>query len=282
MLVPVRSVNGEKGKPMTARTLRSLCSDQAFKFGHFVVEFATPGIGHILKGAGCEFVLFDTEHSGFSTDVVKAAVRYFEAAQLPAIFRVPSQSYDHLARYADMGAEGIMVPLVNDAREAKELVAHVKYHPDGHRGVGVGLAHDNYTAGPVPDKLARLNRRNCLFVQIETAAGAEHAEEIAAVPGVDCLWVGHFDLSCALGIPVEFKHPKFTAAIDRITAAAKRHDKRLGRLVTDLGSGLDCAARGFDFLAWQGDVWALQAAVRDGIDQLKAAIAAAGLAPGGG
>ena len=160
---------------MTARTLRSLCSDTAYKFGHFVVEFATPGIGHILKGAGCEFVLFDTEHSGFSSDVVKACVRYFEAAELPAIFRVPSKSYDHLARYADMGAQGIMVPLVNDAHEAKELVSYVKYYPDGNRGVGVGLAHDNYTAGSVPEKLRRLNERNCLFVQIETAAGAENA-----------------------------------------------------------------------------------------------------------
>ena len=264
---------------MTARTLKSLCQDRAFKFGHFVVEFATPGIGHILKGAGCEFVLFDTEHSGFSTDVVRSCVRYFEAADLPAIFRVPSKSYDHLARYADMGAEGIMVPLVNDAREAKELVGHVKYYPDGSRGVGVGLAHDNYTGGAVPEKLAALNARNCLFVQIETAAGAENADEIAAVKGVDCLWVGHFDLSCSLGIPGEFAHPKFLAAIDRVTTAAKRHGKALGRLVTDIPSGLDCAARGFDFLAWHGDVWALQAAVRAGIGELKAGIAAQSTRP---
>ena len=156
---------------MTAPTLRRLCQDKAYKFGHFVVEFATPGIGHILKGAGCDFVLFDTEHSGFSTDIVKSCVRYFEAAELPAIFRVPSKSYHHLARYADMGAEGIMVPLVNDAREAQELVSYVKYYPDGERGVGVGLAHDNYTGGAVAEKLQRLNERNCLFVQIETAAG---------------------------------------------------------------------------------------------------------------
>src|SRR5262245_26081481 len=177
---------------MSARTLRSLCQDRGYKFGHFVVEFATPGIGHILKGAGCDFVLFDTEHSGFSTDVVKACVRYFEAAQLPAIFRVPSKSYHHLARYADMGAQGIMVPLVNDAREAQDLVACVKYYPDGKRGVGVGLAHDNYTGGAVPEKLQRLNERNCLFVQIETAAGAENVDAIAAVPGVDCLWIWPF------------------------------------------------------------------------------------------
>ena len=258
---------------MTQRTLRSLCSDRAYKFGHFVVEFATPGIGHILKAAGCDFVLFDSEHSGFSNDVVKACVRYFEAAQLPAIFRVPSKSYDHLARYADMGAQGIMVPLVNDAREAQELVSFLKYPPDGRRGVGVGLAHDNYTAGAVPAKLRHLNERNCLFVQIETAAGAENVDAIAAVPGIDCLWVGHFDLSCSLGIPGEFAHPNFTAAIDRVTAAATRHGKALGRLVTDLEQGLVCAARGFDFLAWQGDVWALQAAVREGIERLKAGIA---------
>jgi 2-keto-3-deoxy-L-rhamnonate aldolase RhmA len=264
---------------MSARTLRSLCQDRGYKFGHFVVEFATPGIGHILKGAGCDFVLFDTEHSGFSTDVVKACVRYFEAAQLPAIFRVPSKSYDHLARYADMGAQGIMVPLVNDAREAQELTSSLKYHPDGRRGVGVGLAHDNYTGGEVPEKLRRLNERNCLFVQIETAAGADNVDAIAAVPGVDCLWIGHFDLSCSLGIPGEFTHPRFTAAVDRVTAAANRHGKALGRLVTDLASGLDCAARGFDFLAWQGDAWALQAAVRDGIEKLKSGIAERRLAP---
>jgi len=166
-------------------------------------------------------------------------------------------------------------------RVAKELVGHVKYHPDGHRGVGVGLAHDNYSGGAVPEKLAALNARNCLFVQIETAAGADNADAIAAVKGVDCLWVGHFDLSCSLGIPGEFAHPKFLAAIDRVTTAAKRHGKALGRLVTDIPSGLDCAARGFDFLAWHGDVWALQSAVRAGIEQLKAGIAAQSAKPAG-
>ncbi|HEX2336523.1 MAG TPA: aldolase/citrate lyase family protein, partial [Hyphomicrobiaceae bacterium] len=103
--------------------------------------------------------------------------------------------------------------------------------------------------------------------------GGENVDAIAAVPGVDCLWVGHFDLSGSLGIPGEFTHRKFTSAIDRVTAAANKHAKSLGRLVTDLDSGLDCAARGFDFLAWHGDVWALQAAVRDGIEKLKAGIA---------
>ena len=97
-------------------SLKGLCGSREPKFGHFVVEFATPGIGHLLKGAGCDFVLFDTEHSGFGFETIKSAIRYFEAARLPAIVRVPSKAYDQIARAADMGAEGVMVPMVDTAR----------------------------------------------------------------------------------------------------------------------------------------------------------------------
>src|SRR5512144_2369163 len=100
---------------MTDRGLKEMARTKDPKFGHFIVEFATPGIGHILKNAGCDFVLFDTEHSGFGFETIKQAVRYFDAADLPAIGRVPSKAYDHMARAADMGAEGIMVPMVDTA-----------------------------------------------------------------------------------------------------------------------------------------------------------------------
>ena len=86
--------------------LKDFAGSKAPKFGHFIVEFATPGIGHILKSAGCDFVLFDLEHSGFGFETVKSAIRYFEAADLPAIVRVPSKEYHHIARAMDMGAEG--------------------------------------------------------------------------------------------------------------------------------------------------------------------------------
>ena len=76
---------------MPAAGLKQMAHERTAKFGHFIVEFATPGIGHILKSAGCDFVLFDLEHSGFSFETVKSALRYFEAAELPAIVRVPSQ-----------------------------------------------------------------------------------------------------------------------------------------------------------------------------------------------
>src|SRR6516164_6823688 len=88
---------------MAAQGLKDFAGSKSPKFGHFIVEFATPGIGHILKSAGCEYVLFDLEHSGFSFETVKSAMRYFEAADLPAIVRVPSKEYHHIARVLDVG-----------------------------------------------------------------------------------------------------------------------------------------------------------------------------------
>ena len=79
-----------------ADDLKAMSKTKSAKFGHFIVEFATPGIGHILKSAGCDFVLFDLEHSGFHFETVKSVMRYFEAAQLPAIVRVPSKEYHPL------------------------------------------------------------------------------------------------------------------------------------------------------------------------------------------
>src|SRR5689334_13149258 len=174
---------------MSERSLKAMARTRAAKFGHFIVEFATPGIGHILKSAGCDFVLFDMEHSGFHFETVKSVIRYFEAAQLPAIVRVPSREYHHIARAMDMGAEGLMLPMVGSVEEVRHIVNSMKYHPEGKRGVALQVAHDRYRPGSVADKFSSINRRTTLFVQIETAEGVENADAMAAIDGVDCLWV---------------------------------------------------------------------------------------------
>jgi 2-keto-3-deoxy-L-rhamnonate aldolase RhmA len=254
---------------MKADGLKSLAGSRNPKFGHFIVEFATPGIGHILKSAGCDFVLFDLEHSGFGFETVKSAVRYFEAADLPMIVRVPSKEYHHIARAMDMGAEGIMLPMVGSAEEARHIVNSMKYTPDGGRGVALQVAHDRYRPGTVTDKFAAANKRTTLFCQIETAEGVKNADAIAALPGVDCLWVGHFDLSTSLGVPGQFDSKKFTDAIDRVVAATRKHNKALGRLVPTVEQGIAINRQGFDFICYSGDVWVLHNALADAITQLR-------------
>jgi 2-keto-3-deoxy-L-rhamnonate aldolase RhmA len=258
---------------MTDNGLKAMAGTRAPKFGHFIVEFATPGIGHILKSAGCDFVLFDLEHSGFHFETVKSVIRYFEAAQLPAIVRVPSREYQHIARAMDMGAEGLMLPMVGTAAEAREIVRAMKYHPMGGRGVALQVAHDRYRPGPVAEKFVAANKRSTLFCQIETAEGVENAEEMASIDGVDALWVGHFDLSVSLGIPGQFDHPDFKKAIKQTIAACRKHDKALGRLVPTVEQGIEFYAAGFDFICYSCDVWVLHDALAEAMKRLREGVA---------
>jgi 2-keto-3-deoxy-L-rhamnonate aldolase RhmA len=183
----VRQEQSMRGSAMPERGLKQMAADRDLKVGHFIVEFATPGIGQIIKAAGCDFAVLDTEHSGFGYETMKSALRYMQAADLPTIVRVPSKAYHHIARAADMGAEGIMVPMVNSAEEARQILDSMKYVPQGRRGVALQIAHDRYAPGPVLDKLAAANRFTTCFAQIETRAGVDNADEIAALDGVDCI-----------------------------------------------------------------------------------------------
>ena len=250
--------------------LKEMTRSRELKLGHFIVEFATPGIGHILKSAGCEFALFDLEHSGFGFETVKSAIRYLEAGQVPPIVRVPSKEYHHIARACDMGAEGLMVPMVGSEREARAIVDCMKYYPDGRRGVALQVAHDRYRGGPVTEKLKNANATTTLFCQIETAEGVDNADAIAAIDGVDCLWVGHFDLSASLGIPGQFDHRDFKKAIDNVIAATTKRKKALGRLVPTVDQGADFYSQGFDFICYSGDVWVLHNALAEALSALRA------------
>ena len=254
---------------MTDDALKAMARNNDLKAGHMVVEFDTPGIGYIMKEAGCEFTLFDTEHSGFTVDTVKRVMAYLRAADLPAIVRVPSKDYKDIARTLDAGADALMLPMVSTPEEAEAIIDCMKYPPVGHRGVILRSAVDRYTAGPTLEKLQHQNDTTALFAQIETAEGVENAEKIAALEHVDCLWVGHFDLSCSLGIPGEFDNPKFKDAIDKVVAAGKKTGTSLGRLTGSVEEGIALYRQGFDFIAYQIDAWALGDHVAAGLGALR-------------
>ena len=177
---------------MTETALKSMAGNRDLKAGHFLFEFNTPGIGYIMKEAACDFVIFDTEHSGYGIETVKNVVAYMRAAGVPTVVRVPSKDYKDIARTLDAGAEGVMLPMVSTAAGAEAIIHCIKYPPTGGRGVILRSAHDRYTAGPTLEKLSEANARTAFFAQIETAEGVENAKDIAALPDVDCLWVGHY------------------------------------------------------------------------------------------
>jgi 2-dehydro-3-deoxyglucarate aldolase len=256
---------------MNRSTLRDMVGRKTLKSGTLVWEFAVPGIGHLLAAGGSEFVFLDTEHSGLGIGALKSTLQYFEAASIPALVRPPGRSYENIARALDAGAEGLILPMVGSGDEARRIVQCAKYAPVGARGVALGIAHDRYTDGSVADKLAAANRRTVLFALVETREGAENVDAIASVDGIDGLWIGHLDLSSSLGVPGQFQHPDYLAAVERIAKAASEHNKSLGRVIDGAGEGAQLYVRGFDFIAIGTDTQLYSNALRGELDALRAA-----------
>ena len=146
---------------------------------------------------------------------------------------MPRGEYHFIARALDVGALGVMVPMVGTAAEAAHIVACTRYPPAGRRGAAFGFAHDDYQGGDVAAKIAAIHERTLVIPQIETVEGLNNVEAIAAVPGVDALWLGHFDLTNFMGIPGGFRHPDYLAAVKRIVAACDAHGKAAAFLATD-------------------------------------------------
>jgi 2-keto-3-deoxy-L-rhamnonate aldolase RhmA len=238
-------------------------------FGTMIFEFFTPGIAQIVKAAGADFILFDMEHSGLGIDGIKQQMAACRGLDLVPMVRVPTLQPHFIARCLDMGAMGIMVPMVETAAQAREIVSATRYPPHGRRGAAFGIAHDDYAGGAVADKIAAANARTMVIALVETAVGIDNVEEIAAVDGVDVVWLGHFDLTNFMGIPAQFQHPDYLAAVDKLTAAAKRHGKAAGLMAGDTTWGRDYMGKGFKAIAYGLDLALFQRALSDGIAALK-------------
>ncbi|CAN0500659.1 unnamed protein product, partial [Discosporangium mesarthrocarpum] len=212
------------------------------------------------------------EHSGFSFETVKAVLRNLHDAGIASLVRPPSKEYHHLARVCDVGAQGVIPPMLGTVAEARACLDAINYVPDGKRGCALNIAHDDYHPAAMLDALSAANEKTCLTPLIETAEGIENCDAIAAVDGVDCLWIGHFDLSASLGIPGDFENPLFTDAIDAVVAAGAKHNKSVGRLVGSPQEGVTLFNQGFDFICYLGDTWLLQRALNEGFSAIKAEV----------
>jgi 2-dehydro-3-deoxyglucarate aldolase/4-hydroxy-2-oxoheptanedioate aldolase len=254
---------------MRANHVKQQLQSGGVSIGTFVFEFNTSGIGRLAAGAGAEFAIFDMEHSGWSVETIRMLIATTRATDMVPMVRVPTTEYDFIARVLDVGAMGIMVPMVESAAQAATIVAAAKYPPVGRRGAAFGVAHDDYAGGDIVEKMTSANREGLLIALIETAAGVRNVDEIAAVDGIDVLWLGHFDLTNSMGIPGQFEHPAFKEAVAQIVAAGRRHGKAAGFMAASVAQGRDFMQQGFRVIAYGGDLWIYQTALREGIAGLR-------------
>lgn len=233
---------------MRDNPLKALLADGRSLAGLMCFEFSTSGVARLAAAAGADFVLFDMEHTGWSIETMRQLLAATRGSGVPALVRVSGTERHLVSRPLDLGAVGVMIPMAESAEQARKLAEFARFPPLGTRGVGV------YYPDDMPDGLAAglatANREQLLIAQIETAAGAENAHEIAAVDGIDLLWIGHFDLTTSLGIPGEFGHPLHAAAVERVFAAAAAAGKAVGALATSVADGRDLLAKGYRAIAY--------------------------------
>ena len=235
--------------------------------GTMVFEFATNGIGRLAAGAGAEFVIYDGEHTGWGWETLGRLVATTRGAE--AYIRIPGTERSAVSRALDSGARGIMVPMVESAEQAATIVSWATYPPSGVRGAAFGIAHDDYARTDNAAYMRWANAETMIVTQIETVRGLAAAEEIAATEGVDVLWVGHYDLTNSMGIPGEFDHPDYLAALDRVATAARSHGKHAGFMAGSPAEAAALVEKNFSILAYSGDLWVYQDALRAGITSVR-------------
>ena len=189
------------------------------------------------------------------TGVVPAAASY----GVPTVVRAESTERIRAGRLLDLGAAGVMFPRIEGPEDTASAVSHLRYPPLGDRGVATYNRMCHY--GLDPSALDRSNDDVPGVVQIETARALATVEEIAALDGVDVLFVGPRDLSMALGVPGNLTAPVYLAALQRVLAAAKGNRKAAGLLVADGAAAAAMTAEGWQFLAIGSDTTILATAV---------------------
>lgn len=217
------------------------------QFGIMLSEFGNPNIVRIFKRAGNDFVIVDDEHGYFDYTQIAGLVAVSNGAGLPIIIRVPGVTREYITKVLDMGADGILVPMVNTAEQAQEIVRYAKYTPVGARGISVTRAHTNYGVSDLHAYLAAANRRVNVCIQIETQAAVENVEEIAAIEGIDSLFIGPNDLAADYGLPGQVTSEPVLAAVARVAAAARKAGKPAGIITGNKALLTACMQRDFTF-----------------------------------
>lgn len=200
-----------------------------------------------------DWVQVDLEHSGLDWNALQMILIGWKGSSVPLFVRVPSHDVGFIARVLDLGASGIVVPFVNTPEEAARVAAACRYPPRGTRGFGPRRVSRHYTQ--TESYASAANEAVFLMVQIEDVRGAEKAQAIAEVEGVDALFIGPADLSFSLGIPMQWEHPDLLAAIRRVIAVGKEAGVPVAMAVDDspaaivrwFGEGLSMATIGVDW-----------------------------------
>lgn len=222
----------------------------------------TVGVGRVMHPnllqmigiqGGFHCLWFDHEHVGFSMRELEVGTLAARSQGLDNFVRIAPTDYALVTKCLEAGGGGVMAAQIFSAEQAEQFVRWSKFHPRGNRGLNTGGFDGGYASIPPAEFCEKANRESFVAIQIETAQSVEEVDAIAAIDGVDLLFVGPSDLSQSLGITGDFMNPKCLEAIDQVAAACRNHGKHWGAVCVNPEHGAMMVDKGCKMLSPTSD-----------------------------
>src|SRR3954453_23377819 len=208
---------------MRTNTTRERLQRGETVYGCGLQVYRAPEIPRLFATAGFDYVFIDMEHGSFNLETVHDMIIACKLASITPIVRVGEVQYTLCARVLDQGAQGIILPRVEDPKILEEALSWMRFPPLGKRGFGINPTMVDYETRSMPEIIEHQNRETLAVVQFETVRAVEAADELLSLAGLDVIMIGPADLSISLGIPGQFDNPLLLEAVDRVIAKCNEH-----------------------------------------------------------
>ena len=239
--------------------------------GCAIQSYRSAEIARTFAAAGFDYVFLDMEHGSFNLETVQDMITAAAEAGITPIVRVAELLYSLVARLLDAGAQGIILPRVEDPRLLEEALSWLRFPPQGKRGFGVNPTMIDYESRTFPEITEHLNRNTLAVVQFETTTAMERADELLSVKGMDIAMVGPADLSISLGIPGETEHPLLISTVERLIEKCNRHHVVPGIQTRSVATAKEWVERGMRFVGAGAEHVLLLEKSREAVSVLRAA-----------
>jgi 2-dehydro-3-deoxyglucarate aldolase/4-hydroxy-2-oxoheptanedioate aldolase len=222
-----------------------------------------------LAQAGFHWAFVDCEHGGFDLETVQDLCRIAPTYNFAPILRVADLQYSLVARYLDVGAQGIIFPRVESPELLERAISWCKFPPVGVRGFGLNAFHFDHQPLSMPEMIEHLNEHTMVVLQIETKKALDAREELLDVPGIDAVMIGPADLSISLGVPGEFQSPAVVDAMEAIKESCNKRGIAPGTQTRTLKMARFWKERGMRFLGCSSDTGMLYDRAKELITDLE-------------